>query len=152
VLVEETYTATAMNIDPVELRFEATPRFGSPADWTIPIAFHDGKAYVELEVLEKPSDVLTLYNICFANSTGYGCVDYIRFTRPGVYEYNQIPSSFWDDDKPMDWTKGVTKVQIYLKNDREQKPPGTDVNFYPMKARLTITIVAPGFTYIPPPR
>ena len=150
VLIDETYTATAMNVDN-EARYNTTPRFGIPADWTQPVSFVDGRVFVEFEILEKPSDLTTLYNICFANSID-ACMPYgPPFTKPGRYEFNSAFERFWQNDV-IDWSKGVSRIQIYLKNDKEQKRPGTDPNFYPMKAHVTVTVVAPGATYIPPTR
>jgi hypothetical protein len=148
ILLDETYTATAMNVDS-EARYNTTPRFGIPEDWTKPINFTDGMVFVELEILEKPTNVSTLYNICFKNSID-ACMPYAPpYTKPGHYAFKSDFGLFWNHEI-IDWSKGVSKIQIYLKNDKEEKRPGTDINFYPMKAHVTVTVVAPGATYIPP--
>lgn len=147
VVVDETYTATAMNTN--DSHFDIAPKSGIPADWTKPTNYAMGKAYVELEILEKPSDVKTLYNICFVNSANYACMPYApTYTTTGPNPFNQPFSSFYQNDV-MDWSKGVSKVQIVLKDEMQTKKQG-DANFYPMKAHVTISIVAPGATYVKP--
>lgn len=147
VLVDETYTANSMNT--MDSHFKIAPKAGIPADWTKPVNYAGGKAYVELQILEKPSDVPTLYNVCFMNSVNYSCMPYgPAYTATGPNPFNSAIMDFWQNDV-MDWTKGVSEVQIVLKNMMEQKRQG-DPQFYPMKAHVTISIVPPGGTYVKP--
>jgi hypothetical protein len=147
VVVDATYTATADNTD--DSHFRVDPADGTPDDWRSPIDYASGKAYVRLEVIEKPSTAKTLYNICYEATPSYACMPYSpTYTAPGVYEFDYPFSAFYQDDQ-VDWSQGIRDIALILKDENQVKPQG-DPDFYPTKIHVTITIVAPGSEYVPP--
>ena len=146
-LLDTTYTATAQNTN--DSHYPAMPAAGVPSDWTSPTDYTKGKAYVELDILQKPSDQSTLYNICFENDSGAACLPYgPAYTATGHTAWNANFSDFWNF-KVVDWTKGVTKVSLILKDMMENKKQG-DAAFYPYQAHVVISIVPQGATYVMP--
>ncbi|MEY4581025.1 MAG: hypothetical protein RL701_5728 [Pseudomonadota bacterium] len=148
VLIDTTYTATTANTN--DSHYPVDARADIPANWKTPVDYANGKVYVELDILEKPSAVPTLYNICFENSSNYACLPYApTYTKIGPDDFSvQLNSSVFQWDM-VDWTKGVAKVQLILKDEGGTKKQG-DPNFYPTKVHVVLTVVAPGSTYMPP--
>jgi hypothetical protein len=147
VLVDLTYEATAQNT--MDSHFVANTATNIPKNLKTPIDYATGTAYVRFEVLSKPSAVKTLYNICFYNPSNYACMGYPpAYTATGVYNFSGAFSTFWQGDV-MDWTMGINHVELVLKDEKEVKVQGNAM-FYPYKTHITITIVSPGSTYVPP--
>jgi MYXO-CTERM domain-containing protein len=145
VLVDQTYTATADNTE--DSHFTAELAKDIPADLRAPTNFANGSIHVDLEILEAPGDTKTLYNICLENSSGPACLPYVMYEGTGKYKADPKFSSLWQYDM-VDWTKGVSKVSLILKDEGEKKVQGND-SYYPYKAHVTLTIVAPGATFDP---
>jgi hypothetical protein len=146
-LLDTSYTATAQNTS--DSHFAATPRDGIPGNWKSPTDYTQGKAYVELDIQQKPSAVSTLYNICFENDSGAACLPYgPAYTMTGHTAWSADFPSFWNFDV-VDWTKGVTKVSLILKDAMENKKQG-DADFYPYQAHVVISIVPKGMSYVAP--
>ena len=147
VVVDETYTATAQNTD--DSHYRVDPRAGSPTNWRSPVDYASGRAHARLEVITKPSTRKTLYNICYEATPSYACMGYSpAYTAPGVYDF-EFPFSTFYQYNMVDWSKGVRKIALILKDENEAKKQG-DPAFYPTQIHITITIVAPGSTYVPP--
>jgi hypothetical protein len=147
VLVDLTYEATAQNT--MDSHFVAMPASNIPKNLKTPIDYASGTAYVHFEILTKPSAAKTLYNICFENPSNYACLPYPpAYTATGKYDFNAKFSAFWQGDL-VDWSMGITKLQLVLKDEKETKVQG-DAMFYPTKIHVTITLVSPGSTYVPP--
>jgi hypothetical protein len=147
VLIDLTYEATAQNT--MDSHFVATPAANIPKNLKTPIDYASGTAYVHFEVLTKPSAAKTLYNICFENPSNYACLPYPpAYTATGKYDFNAKFSAFWQGDL-VDWTMGITKLQLVLKDENETKVQGNAM-FYPTKIHVTITLVSPGSTFVPP--
>ena len=146
VLLDLTYEATSANT--MNSHFNAKPAAGIPANWRTPINYANGSAHVRFEVLSAPSATKTLYNICFEN-TAMSCLGYPpAYSGPGVTNFSNQFSMFWNYNV-IDWSKPITNVALVLKNERELKVHG-DPAHYPYKMHVTITVVAPGSTYVPP--
>jgi hypothetical protein len=146
-LLDTSYTATAQNTS--DSHFAATPGSGVPTNWKSPTDYTQGKAYVELDILQKPSAVSTLYNICFENDSGAACLPYgPAYTTTGHTAWSADFTSFWNFDV-VDWTQGVTKVSLILKDAMENKKQG-DADFYPYEAHVQISIVPKDMTYVAP--
>ena len=97
VVVDTTYIATKDNTD--DSHYRVDPADGTPDNWRSPIDYASGDAYVRLEVIEKPSAVKTLYNICYEATPSYACMPYSpAYTAPGVYEFNYSFSAFYQYD------------------------------------------------------
>jgi hypothetical protein len=127
----------------------ATPLAGTPANWKSPVDFSSGMAYVRLDVLDKPSDRKTELNICMVGMPAKACLPYSPiYTAKGTYNFSATLSSIYGFDQ-VDWTKGVNQLLFILKDDTGKEVPG-DAQFFPTTMHVTITIVAPGETYVPP--
>jgi hypothetical protein len=147
VLIDLTYEATSANT--TDSHFPGPPAANIPKNLKSPIDYASGTAYVRFEVLSKPSAAKTLYNICFQNPSNYACLGYPpAYTATGTYNFSGAFSSFWQGDL-VDWSMGISEVQLILKDEKEVKVQGNAM-FYPYKMHVTITIVAPGSTYVPP--
>jgi hypothetical protein len=147
VLIDLTYEATAQNT--TDSHFPGMPAANVPKNLKSPIDYSMGTVYLRFEVLTKPSAAETLYNVCFQNPSNYACLPYPpSYTATGVYNFNTKFSALWQVAM-VDWTMGVTEVQLILKDKTEAKVQG-DAMFYPYKTHVTITLVSPGATYVPP--
>lgn len=147
VLLDLTYEATAQNTS--DSHFQAKPAADTPKDLKAPTNYAGGTAYVRFESLTKPSAAKTLYNICFENPSNYACLPYPDpYTATGVYNFNAQFKDFWQNNL-VDWAMGISGVQLILKDADGTKVQG-DAMFYPYKMHVTITLVAPGSTYVPP--
>lgn len=147
VVTEATYTADAQNT--TDSHYRVNPLPGTPANWRSPIDYASGTAHARLEVLEKPSSQKTLYNICYEATPSYACMGYSpAYTAPGVYDFSFAFSTFYQYSS-VDWSQGVKDIALILKDESGNKKQG-DPAFYPTKIHITITIVAPGATYVPP--
>jgi hypothetical protein len=147
VLIDLTYEANAQNT--MDSHFFGTPAANIPKNLKSPVDYSTGTAYVRFEVLAKPSAAKTLYNICFSNPSNYACMPYPpAYTATGVNMFNAPFSAFWQGNL-VDWTMGISQVQLVLKDEKENKVQG-DPMFYPYKMHVTITLVSPGATYVPP--
>lgn len=145
-VIDVTYTATADNTDDSHYRVPVAT--DTPPDWTAPIDFAAGTAYVRLEVTDKPSDVGTVYNVCFEGA-GAACMGYPPvYTDVGTIEFSYDFDTFWNYDA-VDWSQGIDQMALILKDENGDKQQGNP-DFYPYTAHVTITIVPPGETYVPP--
>jgi hypothetical protein len=148
VAADLTYTATTQNTTNSEYRIPVLA--GVPANWKSPVDYTQGMAYVRFEVLDKPSDAKTVYNVCFALAgSTLSCMPYSPvFTAKGVNNFSAPFSAFWNGDM-VDWTMGVMQIVLVLKDDTGKLVQG-DANYYPSTIKTHLTIVAPGATYVPP--
>jgi len=147
VLLDVEYTATAQNT--MDSHYRVKPKAGIPGNWRAPVNYANGTVYVELEVLEKAGgNTNTLYNICIENASNPACLPYMMYTNTGKYRANFAFSRLWQYDV-VDWAMGCTEVSLILKDSTETKQQG-NANFYPYKARVVLTVVPPGGTYVPP--
>jgi hypothetical protein len=148
VVANLTYTATAQNTTNSEYRVPVLQ--GAPANWKSPVDFTAGKAYARFEVLAKPTDSKTLYNVCFALAGDkLSCMPLSPpFTGKGVNNISAAVNIFWNWDQ-VDWSMGVSQIVLVLKDESGKLVQG-DANFYPTTMKTTVTIVPPGGTYVPP--
>ena len=145
VLVDQTYTASADNTD--ESHFVAELKPGIPPDFSEPVDYANGRLHVELEILKAPSSTKTLYNICLHNSSNYACLPYVEYTGEGSYDADPVFDTIWNYEE-VDWTEGVNKVELILKNERELLVHA-DEDFYPYQAHLKLYVVAEGSRFDP---
>ncbi|HET8939681.1 MAG TPA: hypothetical protein VFN67_39855 [Polyangiales bacterium] len=145
VLVDQTYTANKDNTEDSHFTAELEP--GIPADFRSPTNYAEGSVHVDLEILEAPSTMMTKYNICLENSSNYACLPYVMYAGKGTQTADPKLMSIWQYDK-VDWSKGVTKVSLILKDNAEEKVQG-NADYYPYKAHVTLTVVAKGSTFDP---
>ncbi|MET0389543.1 MAG: hypothetical protein ABW321_26455 [Polyangiales bacterium] len=149
VLVDATFTATAQNTK--ESEFPMMPLPAAPASWKAPFDYTSGSAHLELEVLEKPSDVKTKFAVCFENTSGtYACMGYLQpdYTEPGKFTSDKKLSTFWQYSV-YDWAQKVQAVYAVLKDENQDLVQG-DPAFYPSKMHVRLTIVPAGKSFVEP--
>lgn len=137
----------------------------SPADWTSPNNYADGRVYARLEVLTKPSTLPTAAQICVWRSsfTEETCSPTRTFSTPGVYwiDYGR-PSSWWKLGGEWSWTTPFSPTRIMLKDAATGKLllssrcgaacyTGTDLaDHVPITMHAEAIVVAAGSTLTPP--
>lgn len=155
VVTEVTYQHSATTTTDSHNRL--APSSTTPANWKAPVDYATaGKVHVRLEVRTKPSDAKTRFQICFEATPSYACTDQSPvYTTTGIYDWETTFPKFYQYDR-VDWTKGVNKVALILKDDRNGKPAPENVGeatsklYMPTDLRVTVTVVEPGSTYEPP--
>ncbi len=155
VVAEVTYEHSATTTTDSHLRLP--PSAETPKNWKAPVDYATaGSVHVRLEVLTKPSAEKTRFQICFEGTPSYACTDQSPiYTTTGVYTWATPFPSFYQYSQ-VDWTKGILKSALILKDDKNVKPAPENVGdarsklFMPTKLRVTVTVVSPGSTYVPP--
>lgn len=127
-----------------------------PSNWRSPIDYASGSAVVRLEVISKPSDAPTRFQVCFEATQSYGCTyQSPAYTDVGVYTWETPFSGFWSPS-PVDWSSGIRAVALVLKDTSNGKPSPENVGaqvsarYMPTELRVTVTLVPPGEVYVPP--
>ncbi len=153
-MTELTYTHSATTTTDSHMR--VAPLAGNPTNWVSPVDYSHGTAVVRLEVFTKPTTTATRFQICFEGSPSYACTDQApAYTAPGVYTWTTQFTSFYQYNM-VDWTKPVSKVALILKDTMNGKPAPENVGattsalYMPTNLRVTVTLVSPGGTYVPP--
>ena len=155
VVTDVTYEHSATTTHDSHLIVDALPE--TPASLRAPVDYASGTAYVRLEVLTKPSDAPTRYQVCFNASPTYACTDQAPpYTTTGVYTWATPFDRFWQGELP-DWSRGLgSTISLILKDTMNRKPSpenvGAEVSarYMPTRLRVTVTLVSPGSTYVPP--
>lgn len=141
VLIDATFTATSSNT--MSSEYAVAPLAGAPENWRAPIDYAAGSLHVRVEVLEKPSNLKTLCNVCFKAADVLTCQPYPEpYTKPGVYESDAYFRSFWQYEL-YDWTKPVERVNVVVKDENGRFVQGNP-SYFPTKLHVTVTIVPPG--------
>jgi hypothetical protein len=128
------------------------PAADQPANWTAPVNYAKGTAYIHLDVMSKPSARPTIITVCFdGDLEGYGCIDTKSYTAVGVHDTTSAMTSTWQYGK-IAWTKPRTEFHLVIKDPAlggtQGGKPASD--FVPSVMRIVLTIVPPGGTYVPP--
>ncbi|MDQ3037103.1 MAG: hypothetical protein M3Y87_32210, partial [Myxococcota bacterium] len=154
VVTDVTYEHSATTTSDSHYRLEPLP--GTPANLRSPIDYASGEAYVRLEVLTKPSDAGTRFQVCFEARPTYACTDQApAYTTTGLYTWATPFSRFYQGSM-VDWTMGLGRVALILKDTMNRKPSPENVGeetsrlYMPTRIRVTVTLVPPGGTYVPP--
>lgn len=155
VVTEVTYEHSATTTSDSHYRLDPLPE--TPENLRAPIDYASGSAWVRLEVFTKPSDAPTRFQVCFEASPTYACTDQAPVYRTtGVYTWETPFSRFYQGDM-VDWSRGLGRVALILKDDMNRKPAPENVGeeisrlYMPTQVRVTVTLVSPGGTYVPPP-
>jgi hypothetical protein len=144
--------------DMPDSHYRVKPTAETPADWTSPVDYTDGTAWVYLEVQTKPTEQETKFQVCFEATPTYACTAQSpTYTTVGTYEWATDFSDFWSPPNGfVDWTQGVNKLACILKDTMNNKPSADNVGpdvaalYTPTLVRMVVTIVSPGATYVPP--
>ncbi len=154
VVTEVTYTHSGTTTSDSHLRVAPLP--GNPTNWRAPVDYASGTAVVRLEVFTKPTNTPTRFQICFEGTPSYACTDQApSYSQPGVYTWTTQFSNFYQYTQ-VDWTKPISKVALILKDTMNGKPSPENVGattsalYMPTNLRVTLTLVSPGGTYVPP--
>jgi MYXO-CTERM domain-containing protein len=150
VALDETYTALERgNITFATFHHKVNPSNREPASWLAPIDYSKGTAHIRLEVFDKPSAKPTTLTICFdGDLEAYGCLTSNAWSATGVHEMTKPVTGAWQHDK-IQWGKRRTEYHLIIK-DGSGRAPTPVADFVPSKLRVTMTIVPPGGTYVPP--
>jgi len=145
VLVDATFTAATSNT--MSSEYAVAPLKGAPANWRAPIDYAAGSIHVRVRVLEKPSDLKTLSNVCLKAADVLTCQPYPpAYTKPGVYESDAYFRNFWQYEV-YDWTKPVDRVNVVVKDENGRFVQGNPA-YFPTKMHVTVTVVPPGERFV----
>lgn len=144
--VDVTYTHTTAR----DSHHFVKPAAGTPANWASPIDYSKGTLHIHLEVMSKPTEAISLIDLCFLGTPGYACLETVKYTRPGVYENSRAMTSAYFAGR-VDWTRGIGNIALILKDDKNNNGGRPTSNYLPSNVRVVMTIVSPGGTYVPPP-
>lgn len=135
----------------MDSHYRVAPLPGSPTNWKSPVDYASGSVHVLLEVKTKPAgDTPTKFQICFEGTPGYGCTDQSpTYTKTGTYEWTTKFSSFYLGNGGPDWSKGVSKVALILKDTNNNKPQG-DAKYVPSDLRVQVALITNGASFAPP--
>jgi len=155
VVLDSTWEHTA---DLPDSHFHVDPLPGTPADWTSPVDYSTGTAYIHLEVFTKPTDTPTKFQVCFEATPTYACTDQSpTYTTVGVLDWSTPFANFWSPPNTMvDWSQGTNKLAVILKDTQNGKPSADNVGaetaalYTPTQVHMVVTIVAEGSVYMPP--
>ena len=131
---------------------------GTPEDWVSPVDWSAGSAWVHLEVMTKPTEQETKFQVCFEATPTYGCTyQSPTYTEVGVYEWETPFDAFWSPPgTAVDWTQGVNQIACILKDTMNGKPSADNVGdeiaalYMPTDVRIVVTLVEAGSVYEPP--
>lgn len=154
VVTEVTYTHSATTTR--DSHYIVPPLQGTPSDWVSPVDYSHGTAVVRLEVFTKPTNIATRFQICFEGSPSYACTNQApAYTTTGVYTWTTPFTSFYQYSQ-LNWSQGVRDIALILKDTSNGKPAPENVGatesakYMPTRIRVTVTLVSPGSTYVPP--
>jgi MYXO-CTERM domain-containing protein len=155
VVFDQTWVHTP---DLPDSHFRMPPGGDAPADWTSPIDYSQGSAWVYLEVHTKPTEQETKFQVCFEATPTYACtLQSPTYTDVGTYEWESTFDQFWSPPGEfVDWTMGVNNIACILKDTMNGKPSADNVGpevaalYTPTEVRLVVTLVEAGSVYEPP--
>jgi hypothetical protein len=154
VIADATYTHSAQTTS--DSHYPVKPTAEAPANWQSPVDYTKGSVHVRLEVKTKPSTTATRFQICFEMKTNYCCTDQApTYTTPGVYDWDTDVEELWRPG-PVDFTTGVVRSQLILKDTNNGKPSPQNVGqetsalYMPTDLRVTVTVISNGAEYQPP--
>ncbi len=154
VVTEVTYTHSGTTTN--DSHYVLPPLQGTPSNWVSPIDYSHGTAVVRLEVFTKPTTIATRFQICFEGSPSYACTNQApAYTTTGVYTWTTPFTNFYQYSS-LNWAQGVRDIALILKDTSNGKPSPENVGatesakYMPTQLRVTVTLVSPGSTYVPP--
>jgi MYXO-CTERM domain-containing protein len=155
VVFDQTWVHTP---DLPDSHFRMPPGDDAPSDWTSPIDYSQGSAWVYLEVHTKPTEQETKFQVCFEATPTYACtLQSPTYTDVGTYEWESTFDQFWSPPGELvDWTMGVNDIACILKDTMNGKPSADNVGpevaalYTPTEVRLVVTLVEAGSVYEPP--
>jgi hypothetical protein len=147
ILTDVSYTHSGETT--TDSHYHVDPLAGTPKNWKSPVDYSAGSAHVLLEVKTKPGATPTKFQICFEGTPSYACTDQSpTYTAPGTYQWTTPFSNFYFGGD-VDWSKGINKVALILKDTNNNKPQG-DPKYVPTDLRVEVAIISSGGSYAPP--
>lgn len=140
--------------------YHVVPLPGTPKSWASPVDYSKGSAYVRVEIKTKPpGGAPTRFQICFEGTPAYACTAQSKtYMTTGVQEWTTPFSEFYQGNGVgVDWSKGVAKVALILKDDKNGKPAPENVDaavvaqYMPTDLHVVVGIVSAGATFKLPP-
>ncbi|MEZ5218834.1 MAG: hypothetical protein R2715_20140 [Ilumatobacteraceae bacterium] len=144
----------------------AQPAISVPADWTQPVDYKNGRAYLRFEVLEKPSDLALKVQFCLWRNryTQEICSPLNDFTSTGLYWFDLgVPATWWKLNKVWDFTSPAFPGRLMIKDPASGKLlmtgscgancyTGTEnlADHTPIKINASMVLVAKNATLTPP--
>ena len=149
VLVDESYTHSAQTTK--DSHYYPVLPDNRPKDWTQPVDYAHGSVHIILDVATKPAgDTPTKYQACFEGSPSYGCtLQSPTYTQTGRVEWDSPFKDFWYEST-VDWSKGVQRMPLILKDTNNNKPPG-DPKYMPSDLHVQVILVSAGDKFVPAP-
>ncbi|MEL6892753.1 MAG: hypothetical protein AAFP84_14235, partial [Actinomycetota bacterium] len=147
------------------------PTLNQPNDYTRPTNYADGRAYIKLEIVSKPSDLAVKPNICFWRHTEVKKFHFetcarsrdLGFNSEGTYYFDlNAPNKWWKKNGVFDWSIPPTLGRVMIKDDASGKLllssrcgaacyEGDDLaDHIPIKMNSELIFVAKGKTLNPP--
>jgi hypothetical protein len=122
----------------------------TPKDWTKPVDWSNGSVHLIVDVKTKPpGDAKTKMQVCFEGTPAYQCTDQSpTYTTTGKVEWDSQFKNFWKGGE-LDWSKGIKKLPLILKDDQNNKPAG-DPKYMPTDLHVQLYLVSPGAKFVPP--
>jgi hypothetical protein len=149
ILTDVSYTHSGETT--VDSHYHVDPSASTPKNWKSPVDYSTGSAHVRLEVKTKPGATPTKFQICFEGTPDYACTDQSpTYTTTGTYEWTTPFANFYFGGT-VDWSKGINKVALILKDTNNNKPQG-DVKYVPTDLRVEVAIISPGSSFVAPMR
>jgi hypothetical protein len=158
VLTDVSYTHSTTTTK--DSHYHVVPLAGTPKNWLTPVDYSKGSAYVRVQIKTKPpGGAPTRFQICFEGAPAYACTaQSMTYTTTGVQEWVTPFSDFYKGDGVgVDWSKGVAKVALILKDDQNGKPAPENVDagvvakYMPTDLHVVVGIVSQGATFKLPP-
>lgn len=136
--------------------YRVSPMPDAPKNWQSPVDYVDGSVHVKLVVRTKPSSEPTKFQVCFEGTPSYACTQQSKtYTAPGSYEWiTSAADVYYGGD--IDWSKGISKVALILKDTNNGKPAPENVGaqksalYFPTDVEVTVTLISAGATFSPP--
>lgn len=134
------------------------------ADWTSPVDYSLGRAYMRVEVTSKPSSLGVFAQMCMWRHDGAvkfkyeTCAKGVTFTQPGVHYLDLgTPTTWFKKNGVWDFSKQPDLVRFVMKPDHDRNQTllstrcapvcyrGSDLHLHvPIAFRASVVLVAPG--------
>ncbi|HVZ32256.1 MAG TPA: hypothetical protein VG963_07520 [Polyangiaceae bacterium] len=147
IAVDVTYTHAADTT--TDSHYYVDPSPSTPANWKAPVDYASGSVHVLLQVKTKPTNAPTRFQVCFEGTPQFSCTDQSPvYTTTGEYEWTTAFSNFYQPSG-VDWSKGVKRIPLILKDTNNNKPQG-DPQYVPTDLRVEVAVLSPGAKYMKP--
>ncbi|MCA9601915.1 MAG: hypothetical protein KC417_07825 [Myxococcales bacterium] len=153
-VTDEEYTHTAKEMS----HHSGPPTEVLPSNWASPVDYRQGTMHVRVELKSTASSKGIRWLVVFGQPGVYTCGTQKSMNGPGIYEWDTPVSKYsckgdgYDFGAPPKSITYVIRDASGVKVDSGQPYAGApDLSlYYPLEARVTVTMVSNGATYVPP--